>query len=149
MDFEFISNSVEETLGLGRHLASQLTGDEIIAFIGPLGSGKTHMTKGIAAEIMAENAEQIVNSPTFVLVNEYVGRLTLYHIDAYRLDSLSEFEALGFDDFCRKDAVVIIEWADKILPVLEGLDYMIVKIEYLSNEARKITIENLPKYISL
>ncbi len=98
MDYEIISGSVERTIEIGSEIGSQLRGGEIIALTGPLGSGKTHLIKGIAAGAGAKDLRD-VNSPTFVIVNEYAGRLDIYHIDAYRLNSVSEFEMLGFDDF--------------------------------------------------
>ncbi|NLT77283.1 MAG: tRNA (adenosine(37)-N6)-threonylcarbamoyltransferase complex ATPase subunit type 1 TsaE, partial [Planctomycetes bacterium] len=87
------SDSAEQTMALGRTLGGRLRGGEVLAIVGPLGSGKTHLIKGIAEGAGAPDARE-VNSPTFVLVNEYAGRLDLYHIDAYRLDSVAEFEML-------------------------------------------------------
>ncbi len=86
--FDIVTHSPEETIEFGRTLGSQLKGGEIIAVIGQLGSGKTHLIKGIAAGAGAEN-NSLVNSPTFVIVNEYTGRFDIYQIDAYRLYSIS------------------------------------------------------------
>ncbi len=96
---DITTNSPSETIEFGHKLGSKLKGGEVIALCGPLGSGKTHLIKGIAAGAGA-NDQSHINSPTFVIVNEYAGRLDIYHIDAYRLDTVSEFETLGFDDFC-------------------------------------------------
>src|SRR5512136_1371056 len=115
MDLTVTSRSPEETIELGRRIGSRLKGGEVFAICGPLGSGKTHLIKGIAAGAGAEDLRS-VTSPTFVIVNEYKGRLDIYHIDAYRLKSLAEFEMLGFDDLCYPQSVVLIEWADKIDP---------------------------------
>jgi len=147
MDFTAILNSPDETIEFGRNLGSQLRGGEVIALCGPLGSGKTHLIKGIAAGAGAKDQKQ-VNSPTFVIVNEYVGRLDIYHIDAYRLDSVSEFEMLGFDDFCYPLSVVLIEWADKVESVLQTLDYIRIELEHAGETKRAIHIKNTPQYIN-
>jgi len=143
---EFISNSPQETIALGRRLGSQLKGGEVIGICGLLGSGKTHLIKGIAAGAGAEDSKQ-VNSPTFVIVNEYSGRLDIYHIDAYRLNSISEFEMLGFDEYCRPQSVVLIEWADKIESVLKAVNYIHIELFHAGDTKRKIHVENTPDYI--
>ena len=146
MLFDFISNSPDETIKFGRKLGSQLKGGEIIALIGPLGSGKTHLIKGIAAGAGAEDTK-IVNSPTFVIINEYTGRLDIFHIDAYRLESVDEFEMLGFDDFCYPQSVVLIEWADKIEKALTNTDYIRVELEHNGQTSRKIHAKNIPAHV--
>jgi len=147
MDFDITSNSPDETIELGRNFGLQLKGGEIVAVCGQLGSGKTHLIKGIAAGAGAKDSKH-VNSPTFVIVNEYKGKLDIYHIDAYRLDSIQEFEMLGFDDLCYPESVVLIEWADKIESVLKPLDYIRIKLEHAGKTKREINIENLPRYIN-
>jgi tRNA threonylcarbamoyladenosine biosynthesis protein TsaE len=145
-DFSTILNSPQETIEFGSKLGSKLKGGEVIAICGPLGSGKTHLIKGIAAGAGAEDPTH-VNSPTFVIINEYSGRLDICHIDAYRLDSIADFEMLGFDDYCRPESVVLIEWADKIEPALQGIDYIRITLEHAGETTRKIQIENAPEYI--
>jgi len=147
MDFNAILNSPDETIEFGRRIGSQLKGGEVVAVCGPLGSGKTHLIKGIAAGAGAKE-QKLVNSPTFVIVNEYTGRLDIYHIDAYRLDSVSEFEMLGFDDFCYPESVVLIEWADKIESVLKTLDYIRIELEHISVNKRAIHVKNTLQYIN-
>ena len=98
----FLSGSPGDTVGFGEKIGACLEGGEVVCLIGQLGSGKTHLIKGIACGVGFSDSDE-VNSPTFVLVNEYVGadmRLEVYHIDAYRLGSVDEFEMLGFDDLC-------------------------------------------------
>ena len=146
MDFDIISNSPEETIELGRRLGSQLKGGEVIGVCGLLGSGKRHLIKGIAAGAGARDSKQ-VNSPTFVIVNEYTGRLDIYHIDAYRLNSIAEFEMLGFDEYCGPKSVVLIEWADKIKSALEFIDYIRIELQHAGETKRKIQVENAPRYI--
>jgi tRNA threonylcarbamoyladenosine biosynthesis protein TsaE len=139
---EVITESAHQTIELGRKIASALHGGQIVAMTGPLGSGKTHLIKGIAIGLDAPDPTKVC-SPTFVLVNEYQARnsqLTLYHIDAYRLNSLREFERLGFEDFCRPDAIVLIEWADKVLPALSGLDVIRIELSHDGEDKRRIRI---------
>ncbi|HEG42997.1 MAG TPA: tRNA (adenosine(37)-N6)-threonylcarbamoyltransferase complex ATPase subunit type 1 TsaE [Phycisphaerales bacterium] len=141
--WEVITDSPAETIALGERIGSQLKGGEVIALIGNLGTGKTHLIKGIAKGAGAAD-QSSVNSPTFVLVNEYsseAGGLELYHIDAYRIDSVAEFEALGFDDFCYPTSVVLIEWADKILPVLKNVDHITIRLSHVTENQRKISFK--------
>jgi tRNA threonylcarbamoyladenosine biosynthesis protein TsaE len=147
MDFDVTSNSPDETIELGRKLGSRLKGGEVVAVCGQLGSGKTHLIKGIAAGAGAADS-RCVNSPTFVIINEYKGRLDIYHIDAYRLDSVSEFEMLGFDDFCYPESVVLIEWADKVESALKALDYIRIELEHAGKIKRIIHVKNTPQYIN-
>jgi tRNA threonylcarbamoyladenosine biosynthesis protein TsaE len=140
IDFNTTSNSPDETIEFGQRLGSQLRGGEVIAVCGPLGSGKTHLIKGIAAGAGAKDRRN-VNSPTFVIVNEYAGRLDIYHIDAYRLNSVSEFEMLGFDDFCYPQSVVLIEWADKIESALQAIDYIRIELEHAGETKRKVQVK--------
>ncbi|UCF43200.1 MAG: tRNA (adenosine(37)-N6)-threonylcarbamoyltransferase complex ATPase subunit type 1 TsaE [Planctomycetota bacterium] len=146
MDFKIVSNSPDETIELGRKIGAKLKGGEIIAVCGALGSGKTHLIKGIAAGAGAKDSKD-VTSPTFVIVNEYAGRLDIYHIDAYRLDSIEEFEMIGFDDYCGSESVVVIEWADKIESALEGADYIRIELFDAGQSKRKIQIQGAAPYL--
>jgi tRNA threonylcarbamoyladenosine biosynthesis protein TsaE len=148
MNFDIDSNSVDETVELGRRIGSQLKGGEVFGICGELGSGKTHLIKGIAAGAGCEDSRR-VNSPTFVIVNEYAGRLDIYHIDAYRLDCAEEFEKIGFDDYCYDCSVVLIEWADKIKSALKNIDYVLVELFHAGEIQRKIHIANTPDYMTL
>ena len=147
MDFSVISKSAEETIEIGRKIGTQLKGGEVIGICGVLGSGKTHIIKGIAAGAGAKNSRR-VTSPTFVIVNEYKGRLDVYHIDAYRLDTIADFEMLGFDDFCYAQSVVVIEWADKIEEAIRGIDYIRIELCHCGETQRAIHIQNAPEYIN-
>ena len=145
MELEFRTESAAETIEFGRKLGERLSGGEIIGLVGPLGSGKTHLIKGIAAGAGAQEAQRGVNSPTFVIIKEYQGRLSIYHIDAYRLGSVAEFEMLGFDDYCRPDSIVLVEWADKILSALDGVDFIRIELSHLGQNSRAINISNAPQ----
>jgi len=142
------SKSAQETMALGRQIGSRLKGGEVFAICGPLGSGKTHLIKGIATGAGAQDHEN-VTSPTFVIVNQYRGRFDIYHLDAYRIESLVEFEMLGFDDFCYPQSVVLIEWADKIEPAIHEIDYILIELAHAGEHARTIRIANLPSYIDV
>jgi len=148
MDFDVVSSSPDETIELGRQMGSQLQGGEVVAFCGLLGSGKTHLIKGVACGLGAADSK-VVTSPTFVIVKEYTGRFDIYHIDAYRIESVEEFEKVGFDDFCYKGSVVLIEWADKIESALGGVDYIRVELFHAGQTKRKIYFRNMPEYIVL
>ena len=142
-NWEVVTDSADETIALGEKIGAGLKGGEVIALIGNLGTGKTHLIKGIAKGAGAED-ESNVNSPTFVLVNEYsseTGPLELYHIDAYRIESVAEFEGLGFDDLCYPTSVVLIEWADKILPVLKNVGHITIRLEHVGETQRRINFE--------
>ena len=148
-NFEIITNSPAETIGLGRTIGITLKGGEVIALIGPLGSGKTHLIKGIAAGAGAAEPAG-VNSPTFVIINEYhseAGGLEIYHIDAYRIESTAEFEMLGFDDLCHRGSVVLIEWADKVMDALKNIDTIKITLSHINQDQRAIQLENIPPYL--
>ena len=147
MNFDFVSNSDKETIEIGRRIGEQLKGGEVLAICGELGSGKTHLVKGIAAGAGARDAAKEVNSPTFVIVNEYEGRFDIYHIDAYRLNSAAEFEMLGFDDFCYPESVVMIEWADKVKGVLKNIDCIWVELAHAGPTKRAIYIQDVPEHL--
>ena len=147
MELDIVSKSPEETVETGRRLGLQFKGGEVVAICGPLGSGKTHLIKGIASGAADQDCAR-VNSPTFVIVNEYEGRLHIYHIDAYRLNSVAEFEMLGFDDFCHPGSVVLIEWADRVEQALSGVDCIRVSLEHAGETQRRIRADNLPEHIN-
>jgi tRNA threonylcarbamoyladenosine biosynthesis protein TsaE len=149
MDYQFISSSVEQTMELGRQIGRQLKGGEIIGLVGPLGSGKTYFIKGLATGAGAVSDPKLVNSPSFVIVNIYNGFLDIYHIDAFRINSLKEFQMVGFDDFCLPSSVVVIEWADKVEKALAGTGYVRIQMAYLGRTQRKITMTNVPNYFKL
>ena len=147
---EIVTNSAAETIELGERIGVALKGGEVIALIGQLGTGKTHLIKGISLGLEAHDSDQ-VSSPTFVLVNEYFGRdglIHIYHIDAYRIETEAEFTALGFEEYCCPDSVVLVEWADKVPQAMDGYDCITVRLEHVSENQRKITIENAPDYLT-
>lgn len=111
------TNSILETLELGKALGQSLVGGLTIGLSGPLGAGKTQLVKGIAlGNGMKDDCD--VTSPTFTLIHEYPGRLMLFHLDAYRLNGPAELQALGFDELMDESSAVIVEWADRVASVM-------------------------------
>ncbi|HEX7171780.1 MAG TPA: tRNA (adenosine(37)-N6)-threonylcarbamoyltransferase complex ATPase subunit type 1 TsaE [Candidatus Limnocylindria bacterium] len=120
-----VSADPEETRAIGRSLGRAAAPGTVLAVRGELGAGKTQLAKGVAEGL---GVTTIVNSPTFVLMNEHVGRLRLYHVDAYRLTDPEEAVAAGLLDEREIDGVSVIEWADRLegwLP-LDRLDITLV-----------------------
>ncbi len=137
---EFIVTSVEETYKIGELIGSLVNSGDIICLIGDLGTGKTHLTKGIAKGL---GVEDHITSPTFTIVNEYIGRLKLYHFDVYRVSDPEEIAAIGFDEYIFSDAVSIIEWANYIQELIppNNLTITIEKSVEFGEDYRKINIQ--------
>lgn len=130
------TSSAEETVELGKKLGSRLRGGDIIAYRGGLGAGKTTMTRGIA---LGMGLRDEVSSPTFALVNEYLGNLRLCHFDMYRIQGALDLESTGFFDYLSDDCVIAVEWSENIADELpEG--YITVEIERVSEDEREITV---------
>jgi tRNA threonylcarbamoyladenosine biosynthesis protein TsaE len=137
MSSEFLA-SEEETYLFGMRLADQLKPGDILALVGDLGAGKTQLTKGITAGL-GSAAE--VSSPTFALVQEYVGgRLPVYHFDLYRLESQGELWNIGWDDYLEGNGVCVVEWADKFPHALPSPARWL----RLSHEAHGRKVEEIP-----
>lgn len=135
----FISESAEQTRRAGAVIGKRLSTGDVVALCGPLGAGKTELVKGIAAGLGVPDHQRVA-SPTFVLVREYAGRLTLFHIDAYRLSGASDLVELGFDEMCSvPDAAVAIEWADRVPEALPG-EALSVELEHGGDDRRLIRV---------
>ena len=134
----FKTFSEEETISLGKKIGSLLKKRDVIAMQGTLAAGKTTITKGIACSL---GVEDDITSPTFCLVSEYEGKMPLYHIDVYRLDSQEDFETLGPEEMLYGEGVTIIEWSEKIMNVLPKSS-IILKIDVENDNSRTITISN-------
>jgi tRNA threonylcarbamoyladenosine biosynthesis protein TsaE len=136
---EVITRSADETIAFGRTLADLLRPPKLILLRGDLGAGKTTLVKGIAEAFEAAEEED-VTSPTFTLVHEYRGpRVTLYHIDLYRIETERELDTLGLDDMMEPRNVLLIEWGEKFPRFAKGRDIEIA-IERISEDERKIRI---------
>jgi tRNA threonylcarbamoyladenosine biosynthesis protein TsaE len=132
------TSSAEQTIALGHIIGSYLTQGDVLAMQGTLAAGKTTITKGIAESL---GIDETVTSPTFTLISEYYGKMPLYHMDVYRLDSTEDFLNLGVEEMLYGDGVCVIEWSEKIMEELPP-DTMIIKLETLENGNRKIEITN-------
>jgi tRNA threonylcarbamoyladenosine biosynthesis protein TsaE len=133
-EFEITTNSTEETFALGKRLGRLLGAGDVIALSGPLGAGKTYLVKGIALGLGVADSRG-VRSPTFVLVNEYTGRVKLYHVDAYRLAGASELDALGASEFMSSGGVTVVEWADRVEAALPK-EHLRVECRYAGETSR-------------
>jgi len=132
-----VSNSERETEALGERYAAGLQGGAVIAMYGDLGAGKTAFVRGMARGM---GLDCRVNSPTFTIVNEYLGERELIHFDMYRLSSADELFDIGWEDYISRGAVCAVEWSENVEDAFYGDEY-VVTIEKLGDSERRITIE--------
>jgi tRNA threonylcarbamoyladenosine biosynthesis protein TsaE len=137
-----LSNSVEETESIASEFARTLQGGECLALHGDLGAGKTQFVRGLVRGLGGD--PRAVSSPTFVLLNVYQGlRLSVYHLDAYRLSGPDDLEAIGFTEFAgREDVVVVVEWAERVLQALPP-GVLDIRIAHVGESSRTV---NLPAH---
>jgi tRNA threonylcarbamoyladenosine biosynthesis protein TsaE len=140
----FLSRSPAATSSLGKRIGGLLGAGSVVTLIGELGCGKTLLTRGIGAGLGVPRRR--VNSPSFVLVNEYRGRLPVFHLDLYRITGEADGVELDIAGYLRRAAsgVMIIEWAEKILPLLPA-GLLRVDFEVLSARQRRITFSSTSK----
>lgn len=139
----------------GFKMGEQLKSGDVVALIGDLGAGKTHLTQGIA---MSKGYTGEVTSPTFALVNEYLaselGTVNVFHFDVYRLDTAEEMLEIGWEDYLEREGIVVIEWADKFPELIPegtwcvGIEHIVNKVAVLGEEdsvieGRKLVCEQL------
>ena len=134
-----ISSSEQATRELGKRMAGKVTPGTVISLRGSLGAGKTVFAKGFAEGLGITEA---IVSPTFTLVQEYDGRLKLYHLDLYRLSGEDEFESMGGEDFLYSDGVALIEWSEKIEDMLPD-DTIFINITINEDLTRSIEIKGM------
>ncbi len=130
------TKSAEETEHLGFELAESLNPDDVVALYGDLGSGKTCFVKGVARGLNLSNP---VKSPSFSIINEYPGKIPLFHIDFYRLEKSAEIEDIGWMEYLDSGGIVIIEWAERVKNMLPS-KRIDVYFEILGNAARHVEI---------
>jgi tRNA threonylcarbamoyladenosine biosynthesis protein TsaE len=143
----FETHGSDETIGVGREIASLLTPPRFLILRGDLGAGKTTLVKGIAEGLNAAEAEE-VTSPTFTLVHEYEGEqqshgkptpIQLYHLDLYRIENERQLDSLGLDELATPDSIVLVEWGEKFPSVVKRSDGEIV-VKSAGGDARTITL---------
>jgi tRNA threonylcarbamoyladenosine biosynthesis protein TsaE len=130
----FQTKSPSETIRIGKNIGSLLLPGDIVALVGELGAGKTQFIKGLAAGVRVGKSTYI-SSPSFTLINEYVGKVRFYHIDLFRLKSEKEAEELGLEEYFQGGGITAIEWADKI-PSLLPEEILWINICYTGKNIR-------------
>jgi tRNA threonylcarbamoyladenosine biosynthesis protein TsaE len=137
---EIVTHSAEETIEQGRAIGARLKPPALILLSGELGAGKTTLTKGIAAGLGAAEEDE-VTSPTFTLVHKYDRGARVYHVDLYRIGDRHDLETLGLEDVFAEQAVVIVEWPEKLTL---RIDWPVIRIhlEHVAEDARRISIHD-------
>ncbi|MGL5507767.1 MAG: tRNA (adenosine(37)-N6)-threonylcarbamoyltransferase complex ATPase subunit type 1 TsaE [Paraclostridium sp.] len=125
----------EKTREIGSKLGNLLTPKSVVCLIGDLGAGKTTMTQSLVKSL---GVDDYITSPTFTIVNEYEGRIPLYHFDVYRIGSSEEMYDIGFDEYIDGEGVCIIEWANLIEDILPD-EYLYIEMNYIEN-GREMTL---------
>jgi tRNA threonylcarbamoyladenosine biosynthesis protein TsaE len=134
--WEVKTEGPDQTLCLGRVFGDMLAEGSLVAMMGDLGSGKTVLAKGIAQGLGVHD-EREVTSPSFVLLNEYQGRLLVHHVDLFRLQDPAEVENLGWEEFISGPGVTLVEWAEKV-PSLLPAERIEVHLQWLSPRERRL-----------
>jgi tRNA threonylcarbamoyladenosine biosynthesis protein TsaE len=142
-----ISRNPEETFLIGKIIGRSLIEKDVVALVGDLGAGKTCLTQGIARGLGVPDEYQIT-SPSFTLINEYQGRMMLYHLDLYRLSQAREIDDMGYEEYLFGQGVSVIEWADKVKDILPD-DTLFVLINYTDEKERNIIISGQKKKIAV
>ena len=133
-----ITDNENETMREGEKLAGKLKPGMIVALHGELGVGKTAFTRGLAAGL---GISMHVSSPTFTIVNEYLGETPLFHFDMYRLENENELFDIGWDDYQNRGGVCVVEWGEKVSGTFPP-DAIIVELENLGETTRRLTIRD-------
>jgi tRNA threonylcarbamoyladenosine biosynthesis protein TsaE len=134
-----LTKSPEDTVLLGERIARSLKPNDVVAITGELGAGKTTLIQGVAKGLGINNW---ITSPTFTLINEFTGKLNLYHVDLYRIDSVADAEDIAIEEYFNKGGVTVIEWAEKIGPILPA-GTVEIKISIVSDNERSLEIKGL------
>lgn len=140
-----ISEHPDDTFTAGEIIGRALKPGDVVALIGELGAGKTCITRGIARGIGISDSYYIT-SPTFTLINEYPGRIPLYHMDMYRISGPEYMEDIGFDEYLSGGGVVVVEWAERIAGILPS-GTLYIHIEYRGEQERNIHLSGRPDLI--
>ncbi len=133
---KYISHSTEETENIAQELAKKLQSGDFIAFFGGLGMGKTNFVRGLAKQLCPDVR---VTSPTFALVNEYLGKINIYHFDMYRITDSDDLYSTGFYEYLERPGIIAAEWCEMIPDDLPENRYDVI-FKRLSDTEREITI---------
>ncbi len=133
------TQSARETIQWGRRIGGLLRSGQVVALVGGLGSGKTHLIKGLAAGVGVKRAGRIA-SPSFTLIHEYQGRIPFYHIDLYRLTTEEEAKELGLEAYLGGTGVAAVEWADRI-PSFLPRELLWIRLRFLDRHRRSIHLQ--------
>ena len=133
-----ITNNENETYNIGIKIGKQLKAGDILSLNGDLGAGKTYLTKGIAKGL---GIEDYITSPTFTILNEYEGRIPLYHFDVYRINDVEEMYEIGFEEYLYGNGVCVIEWGNIVEEILPK-NAINIKIKNLGEFSREIEIKS-------
>ncbi len=134
---QLTTSSIRETLLAGEQLGSILNPGDVVLLKGDLGAGKTHFVKGVARSFQIPEDE--VQSPTFSLIHEYPGKVSLYHIDAYRLHNPQEALEFGLEEYLYSNGICLIEWPERIESLLPN-ECWVVEMKHVDKNRRKISI---------
>jgi len=141
-----ISKSENETIKVGFEFAKKLKPGSMVGLYGDLGSGKTQFVKGVCKSF---NVKEVVNSPTFTVVNEYHGTnadstsaIDIFHIDLYRMKNMEEIFGIGFDEYLESGGICLVEWAEKLDGIIPEERYD-VKLSVVDATTREITVANI------
>lgn len=137
MEKEFTTDSPEETIAAGKTFVADLYSGDVVCLEGELGAGKTHFVKGMAEGLGIDQGE--VQSPTFTLINEYMGEQSLYHFDCYRMESPREALEIGAEEYFYGDGICVIEWPERILTLIPT-EAIWIYIEAPDKDTRKFVI---------
>lgn len=135
---KIISKSAEQTYKLGEYLGKVLQQGDIICLTGDLGAGKTAFTKGIGIGL---DIKEFITSPTYTIINEYDGRISLFHFDVYRLEGVEEMYELGYEEYFFGDGAVVIEWADIVKDIIPQERMWITILRGMEEDTREIMFD--------
>ncbi len=136
------THSPKETQTIGQQIGETLKAGDVVALVGDLGAGKTCLTQGIARGARIASHE-VVNSPSYTLINEYAGEIPIYHIDLYRLPGHGEIVNLGLEEYLEGNGICIIEWADRMANLLPA-NHIQITMSWVDESTRVIELQRIP-----
>lgn len=135
---QWVSRSAEETEEIGREIGLRLEAGDLVGLVGELGAGKTVLVHGLCRGLGVVG-RGVVRSPTFTLIHEYPGRVPVYHMDFYRVNSPQELDTIGWEEYCAGSGVVLIEWAERS-GALFPADRLTVRLQVVGERERRLTL---------